>query len=92
MSEKRKAHMAFLIRMPGRRRKIKIELFKGTLWPGKYFWEPTGRRVHDADTARKTRYRLRIDGRWFCDKDGRDLLVTRWEFRDMLWKTIGDKW
>lgn len=50
MSEKRKPEYVLFAKKPGNK-KIKLELFKATLWP-KWYWV-------------EKKFRLRINGKWF---------------------------
>lgn len=86
MAEKRKPCYIFMLKKPGKKN-LKIELFRTSLWPkkewlgrNKWIRKYTGHEAH-------VRFRIRINGRWNM-VDGKDIAFTKYEFRDILWRTI----
>jgi len=75
MAEKRKPDMVMLLRFPGKMRNWKAELFRSSKW---------GR-----DWTQK-RYRIRVNGKWFCLPDEKISFFSQYEFRDLLWRSIKD--
>lgn len=71
MADKRKPEQIILLRKQGSRKTDKIELFKATL----FGYIPSTR-------ERNTRYRLRINGKWHKGD-----YVTKWQFRDLLFRS-----
>lgn len=78
MSELRKPVLVFMLKRPGKK-SWKCELFDASAFR---------QRPRDGKTAR--RYRVRVNGRWYGEKGkGKaKTYFTRWEFRDILWKSI----
>lgn len=76
MSEKRKPVLTLLLRKEGKNKSSKVEIFPAELWGYKKF----GREVIG-------RYRLRVSGKWLNDNKGKRVYFTKWEFRDMLFRT-----
>lgn len=66
--------MVFLLkkRSNGKYRTAKVEIFPQHLW--------------EKDYEISTRYRLRIDGRWFPPKEFK--VFTKWEIRDLIFKHL----
>lgn len=87
MADKRKPVLVLLLRIPGTKRKHKIELFDGYLFSCRgWFTDPDTRRYLSANR----RYRIRVDGRWVGAKGkGKGVKLFTWyEFRDLLWRSI----
>ena len=78
MSEKRKPNLIILLRKPGKEKANKLESFDARLWddsPRRWF--------------RSKLYRLRVNGRWNDKiKDGNLKYMTKWQFRDLLFRSI----
>ena len=87
MSDSRRPDLIFHICPKGKKTR-KVELFSIRQWPDKVFLSPTGRRV---DRYAK-KYRIRVAGKWFRDDAGRDICFSRYEFRDVLWKSMNPAW
>ena len=73
MGEKRKPILTILLRKEGKRLP-KIELYPIELWGDKF------------NNWNSPRYRLRINGKWF--KSGEQEIFSKWEFRDLLFRSI----
>jgi len=84
MGEKRNAKKVILARKGGETLR-KIEVFEGSLFPGKTFVDLLG----DPITGdREGLYRLRIDGKWFPAR--RKLLYTRDQLNQVLVRIVGE--
>jgi hypothetical protein len=79
MAEKRKPNVTFLLRYPGKKNAHKIELFPATEFAGK---------VRYPDRYLQYRYRIRANGKWYSRVDAKYSFYTKWEFRDILWKSL----
>jgi len=79
MAEKYKPDLTFLLRYQGKRESLKIELFKAGNWAGK---------IGMSWSVKQRRYRLRVDGKWYRRPDEKYSFFTKWEFRDLLWRSI----
>lgn len=75
MADKRKPVFIFLLKKPGKKT-LKVELFNKDQFTHSWVGE--------------NRYRLRINGRWFRNEKikKRYQFFTRYEIRDMMWRTI----
>lgn len=78
MAEKRKPDVIFLLRNQGKKNQ-KVELFDANL----FGMRNTGR-------EQIKRYRIRINGKWFDKRKDYEGLTyfTKWEFRDLFWRSI----
>lgn len=79
MGEKRKPVFTMLLRKESKKTN-KIELFPSELWED-------GKRTNWENPA--NRYRLRVNGKW-NDKYHEKAIkyMTKWQFRDLLWRSI----
>lgn len=71
MAEKRKPHLVLLLRNQRNSKSIKVELFDAKLF---------GYKRSPRET--KKRYRIRVNGKWFPGG-----YVTKWEFRDLMFRS-----
>lgn len=81
MGEKRKPSMTMLLRNISNKR-VKLELFNAKLWG----WTPDRH-----DCVSRGKYRLRVNGAWNdLGGEGRIKFMTKYEFRDLLFRCIVD--
>lgn len=72
MAEKRKPLMVLLLRYRGTVDSVKVEVFPAELW----------------DPKMKRRYRVRVGGKWYGGARGEKSFITKWEFRDILFRSM----
>lgn len=77
MAEHRKPSFTILLKNEGKNKSTKVELFKKSLWEKCSF-------------GRSHQYRIRISGKWFDKKKGYKgkKYFNKWEFRDLLWRSL----
>ncbi len=80
MSDIRKPSFIFLLRFQGKAKSKKVEIFNSKLWD-----QGLRQRRHGMKTDR---YRIRVGGKWFNQKDGSMWFLSKTEFRDLLWRSI----
>lgn len=80
MGEKRKPHFTFLLKKPGMK-SVKVELFQSQLLEGKALSKDSYGRISDR------RYRVRSAGKWFSYDDYKYTFLTRYEIRDLIWRS-----
>ena len=73
MAEKRKPVFIFLLKKSGKKSN-KVEPFKQSDFQKGSF--------------NTDRYRLRVNGKWFSKPDIKYWFLTKWEIRDILWRSI----
>jgi hypothetical protein len=77
MADIRKPDLIMLLRFSGKRKALKLELFRAQQWG------------HGG--TRKV-YRLRMNGKWFQGKKDQERdykdFYTFYEFRDLLWRSL----
>ena len=75
MGEKRKPAYTFLLRNHSKPRGIKVELFRSALWDS---WA--------AHCAGSTRFRVRVDGKWWPEKG--PVFLTKTEVKNAIFRGI----
>lgn len=80
MSEKRKPHFVFLLRNQGKKN-LKVELFDSFLWRNK------AKASNTHGELSRRRYRVRSNGKWFSYEDCKYTFLTRYEIRDLIWRS-----
>ena len=80
MSDIRKPSFIFLLRFQGKRKSSKVEVFNAKLWD-----DGLWKKRHGTKTDR---YRIRVKGKWFNDKNGNPIFYSKTEIRDLLWRSI----
>ena len=84
MAEKRKPTFVIMLKKQGKRgRTHKLEVFPAGLWKCSFFSMYPNHFKH--------RYRLRLDGKWHNTKDGKPACFTRYEIRDLIWRSLGPR-
>lgn len=77
MSDIRKPDLVFLLNKKGKKL-VKIGLYNSDLWPEK----------NNKKFGEVNRYRLKVNGRWWRTKEQKYIFQTKWEFRDLLWRSL----
>lgn len=85
MGERRQPRRTILIRQ-GNTTLKKIEIFEGSLFPGKTFTDIMGEPLKETD--RSLLSRLRVNGKWFPAR--RKILFQRHELNEALFRLIGE--
>lgn len=81
MGDKNKYHFKFLLSIQGKK-SIKVELFNSSLWNGK------GNRTNTYVIRTSSRYRVKVNGHWYrFTEDKKYTFLTRYEVRDLIWKS-----
>jgi len=79
MGDNREKGLTFLIRYKGKNKSIKVELFPALQW---------NKKINQSYNYLFYRYRVRTDGKWFNPRKEKYTFFTKWEIRDLLWKSI----
>lgn len=87
MGEKRQPEYILMLRIPGKSRGQKIEMFHETQWPNRprgamYGYEQLG------DFTGIGKWRVRVNGRWFPAGKGLTFF-TKTEVKEMVFRNIG---
>lgn len=77
MAEKRKPTITILLKIEGKTKSTKLELFDQRLWG-------------DGSFGGAKRYRIRLNGAWFDKKKGfvGNKYFTKWTFRDLFFRSL----
>ncbi len=77
MADKRKPTLAILLRYQGNKNAKKIELFDSSLFKGGYF-----------HGSKSPHFRIRVNGKWWNDKDGKIIFVTKTAFKNIFSRSL----
>lgn len=82
MGEKRKSDFVFLLKTKSKNT-AKVEIFRSTKWEGKAKPEDTWGCISF------NRYRIRVNGKWYGKtKEYQYTFLTRYEIRDLMWRSL----
>lgn len=79
MSDIRRPCFIFLLKTDGKKKHEKVEIFNANLWKSGAVYRKR---------CKTSRYRLRVNGKWFSNKKTLQKYFNKTEIRDMLWKSI----
>lgn len=82
MADKREPCLILLLGIPGKPKRIKIELFNAWLWPDE--WKRQG--YYRTKTG--GRYRVRVKGKWFVNPNNQFVFLTKTEAKNIIFKSI----